>query len=70
MKGDKVEVWGLARADAGAGFTIEGLFASGEWQEIKTVKTDALGFGRALIPKGTATAWRLRYGADLSRIAK
>jgi hypothetical protein len=69
-KGDKVDVWGLARADAGAGFTIEGLFASGEWQEIKTVKTDSLGFGRALIPKGTATAWRLRFGTDLSRVAK
>jgi hypothetical protein len=69
-KGDKVDVWGLARPDSGAGFTIEGLFASGEWQEIKTVKTDRLGFGRALIPKGTATAWRLRFGADLSRAAK
>lgn len=69
-KGDKVEVWGLARPDSGSGFTIEGLFASGEWQEIKTVKTDHTGFGRSLIAKGTATQWRLRYGIDLSRVAK
>jgi hypothetical protein len=69
-KGDKVDVWGLARADAGSGFTIEGLFASGEWQLIKTVKTDATGFGRALIAKGTASAWRIRFGGDLSRVAK
>lgn len=68
--GDKVEVWGLARNDTGAGFTIEGLFPSGEWQELKTVKTDVLGFGRAVIPRGNATAWRIRFGGDVSRIAR
>jgi hypothetical protein len=34
------------------------------------VKTDVLGFGRALIAKGSATAWRLRFGSDVSRVAK
>lgn len=68
--GDKVEVWGLARADNGAGFTIEGLFPSGEWQELKIVKTDVLGFGRAVIAKGAATAWRIRFGGDVSRVAR
>jgi hypothetical protein len=67
---EKVEVWGLARADNGAGFSIEGLFPSGEWQEIKTVKTDVLGFGRAVIGKGEATAWRIRFGGDVSRVAR
>lgn len=68
--GDKVEVWGLARADTGAGFTIEGLFPSGEWHELKAVKTDVLGYGRAVISKGEATAWRIRFGGELSRVAR
>jgi len=69
-KGDKVEVWGLARADSAAGFTIEGLFPSGLWQEVKVVKTDVYGFGRALIAKSGATQWRIRFGLDVSRAAK
>lgn len=68
-QGSDVEVWGLARADTGAGFTLEGLTPSG-WLEIKIVKTDALGYGKATVPIGTATAWRIRFGGEISREAR
>ncbi|MGZ3418223.1 MAG: hypothetical protein ACXWUG_03820 [Polyangiales bacterium] len=65
----EVEVFGLARADTGLGFTLEGFFPSGEWHEMQVIKTDALGFGRATIdPKG-ATKFRIRFATDVSREA-
>jgi hypothetical protein len=68
--GDDVTVWGHPRADTGAGFTIEGLFPSGEWQELDTVHTDAFGFGQKTIKIGNATAWRIHFGGDYSRVAR
>jgi hypothetical protein len=68
--GDEVTVWGHSRADSGAGFTIEGLFPSGAWQEITAVGTDSFGFGQKTIKLNGATAWRLRFGADLSRTVR
>jgi hypothetical protein len=70
ITGGKVEVWGLARASSGSGFTVEGQYGSGEWQEIKSVRTVTSGFERIKVDKGTATAWRIRFGEDLSRVAK
>lgn len=68
--GSMMKIFGLARPDTGAGYTLEGLFPSGAWQEIQVVKTDELGYGRVTIdPKG-ATAFRIRFGSDVSRVAK
>ena len=68
--GDEVTVWGHSRADSGAGFSIEGQFASGEWQELTTVGTDSFGFGKKTIKINGATAWRIRFGADVSRVVR
>ena len=67
--GADVRIWGLARADTGAGFSVEALTPAG-WLEAKLVKTDELGFGSTTLPIGSATAWRLRFGPDVSREAR
>lgn len=68
--GDKVNLWGHARFDTGAGFTVEGWFpGSSSWLEVGVVKTDAYGYGSTTLDVGTATAWRLRFGLDTSRVS-
>jgi hypothetical protein len=70
----KVELWGHARADTGAGFSVEGFVpkagGGGDWLEVATVKTDAFGYGRASLDVGPVTAWRLRFGGELSRVTE
>lgn len=68
--GDEVTVWGHPRADTGAGFSIEGLYPSGEWQELDTVQTDSFGFGQKTLKIGSATAWRIHFGGEYSRVVR